>query len=70
MDLISFSKNFLRTNYRYGGTSPSGFDDFDPGHLFHSSLWIFYVFIISRRKGRNNTVYQYLAGIYWSLIIG
>jgi cell wall-associated NlpC family hydrolase len=25
-DLISFSKNFLRTNYRYGGTSPSGFD--------------------------------------------
>jgi hypothetical protein len=25
-DLISFAKNFLRTNYRYGGTSPTGFD--------------------------------------------
>jgi cell wall-associated NlpC family hydrolase len=25
-DLISFAKNFLRTNYRYGGTSPNGFD--------------------------------------------
>jgi cell wall-associated NlpC family hydrolase len=24
--LISFAKNFLRTNYRYGGTSPTGFD--------------------------------------------
>jgi cell wall-associated NlpC family hydrolase len=25
-DLISFAKNFLRTNYRYGGISPTGFD--------------------------------------------
>jgi hypothetical protein len=25
-DLTSFAKNFLRTNYRYGGTSPAGFD--------------------------------------------
>jgi hypothetical protein len=25
-DLISFAKNFLRVNYRYGGTSPTGFD--------------------------------------------
>jgi cell wall-associated NlpC family hydrolase len=25
-DLISFAQNFLRTNYRYGGTSPTGFD--------------------------------------------
>jgi uncharacterized protein YraI len=24
--LVSYAKNFLRTNYRYGGTSPSGFD--------------------------------------------
>jgi cell wall-associated NlpC family hydrolase len=26
VDLISFAKNFLRTNYRYGGSSPTGFD--------------------------------------------
>jgi cell wall-associated NlpC family hydrolase len=26
VDLISFAKNFLRTNYRYGGISPTGFD--------------------------------------------